>query len=90
VLIDSTDMIEIKAARGVNIQAGTILDMHSQIAATVSASSLTFWAAGTAELGGSVLRLNKGSKPMARSGDVVVVAPGGAGAIRSGNPTILG
>jgi hypothetical protein len=106
VLIHSTGNVKITSARNVDIEAGAVTTVNGRLSMSISAPSvgiradadaslqcamLRLSALGVAELKGTPLLLNGGSKPIARSGDSVLVAPGGVGTIQGpGNPMVLG
>ena len=105
VLIHSTGNVRIASARNVDIEAGAVMSVNGGTNLSISAPStsiradanvsldgatLQLSAQGPAELQGDPVRLNRGLKPIARSGDLVV-GPGGLGTIQGpGNPKVLG
>ena len=106
VLIQSTGTFKITGAKFVEIEAGgpvwvrggtsmsiqaPSLSIRADADVSLQGSTLQLQAWGPAEIQGNPVRLNHGSKPIARSGDLVLVPPGGMGTIQAlGNPTILG
>jgi hypothetical protein len=105
VLIHSTGDVRIASARNVDIAAGAVTSVNGGTTMSIGAPSISIRAdadvslngatlqlsaQGPAELQGNPVLLNGGSKPIARSGDLVV-GPGGMGTIQGpGNPKILG
>ena len=105
VLIHSTGNVKITSAMNVDIEAGAVTSVNGGTSMSIRAPSISILAdadvslkgatlqlsaQGPAELQGNPVRLNRGSKPIARSGDLVV-GPGGMGTIQGpGNPKVLG
>ncbi len=90
VTLECNGKIRIKAAASVEIDAATTVVVKGAAKVEVSAgAALTLKAAGQANLQGSLVKLNGGSKPIARTGDMVALPVGPPGTVQGGNATVL-
>jgi hypothetical protein len=88
--IECNGRIRIKAAASVEIEGATTVVVKGAAKVDVAAgTALTLKAAGQASLQGSLVKLNGGSKPLARTGDMVALPVGPPGTVQGGNPTVL-
>ena len=83
VRIKSASSVEIDCSVGVLVKGGATVDV--QAGAKLSLKSM-----GQTDVQGSILRLNNGSRPLARVGDIVNNPASAPGTIGAGSVTILG
>ncbi len=90
VTINCNGKVRIKAAMAVEIEAGSTFVAKSAAGAEVNSSGpLTLKSASIANVQGSLIKLNNGTKPLARVGDLVMNPMGPPGTIQAGNMTIM-
>lgn len=91
VTIECNGKVRIKAATSVEIEGGATVVLKGSSSVEVNAGgNLMLKSAGTANLEGALVKLNKGSQPLARTGDLVINPMGAPGTVQGGNGTVLG
>ena len=89
VTIECRGKVKIRSAASVEIEGGmSVLVRGGATVEVAAAATLTLKGAALARLDGGLVKLNQGSRPLARLGDTVST-PSGTGVVQGGNSTVF-